>query len=188
MRKKFGKLLLCFTFCLCLILTGCKGSDANYINISRYFNDSVTITEYGSINKTDLSLENTISTKELKQYTSFKFTGQKKWISDLFVKSISLGFASNKNVTIDATMRIYDLANNGPETKLDETLDQYYNEYAFSLDLISDAEQKYTFEIDNYFKQSANVIIVIKIDENCYTQFDKLKIGLASFNIDAKHE
>ena len=149
--------------------------------------DSVAVSQYKIAASTDLSLDNAINSSNMAQYTKYKFTGQKKWISELFVNTIKLGFVSNKSATIDVTLTIYDLNTKTEASQLDTDLDQYYNEYKFSLELGKDEESYYTIEISDSFINKANVIIVIQIDDSCYAENEKLKLSLSSLAIDAHH-
>lgn len=186
--KKGFKIIVAF-FCLItsIMAVGCKDDTTNYIKLDRYFMDSVSVSQYKTAAATDLSLANAINSSNLAQYTEYKFTGQKKWISELFVNTIKLGFVSNKDATINATLIIYDLNTKTDSSQLDTDLDQYYNEYKFSLELSKDEERYYTFEISDRFISDSNVIFIIQIDDSCYTENEKLKLSLSSLVIDAKH-
>lgn len=186
--KKGIKIIVAF-FCLItsIMVVGCKNDKTNYIKVNRYFMDSVSVSQYKTAASTDLSLANAINSSNMAQYTEYKFTGQKKWISELFVNTIKLGFVSNKDTTIDARLIIYDLSTKTDASQFDTDLDQYYNEYKFSLELSKDKENYYTFEISDSFINDANVIFIIQIDDSCYAENDKFKLSLSSLSIDAQH-
>ena len=185
MKKLLLSIFACVLCIPSLILIGCKNTEHNSINISRYFQTKATYQVYNNSTKKETQISEFTHSlhNNQQQYLQVSLTGNSEWLYKMNIDTVSFDIYANQDSEVQFILRFSNLNNGDTDSK---------NEPKFKVlvDAKANKPTKVSFTINDFVKSySSTTTVKIEVDGAQHFTGDNadFKFDIKNFKVFGNH-